>query len=113
MPLDFLSPDRSRVFRFASKVVRLKRSVLRYAHTYMNERSTPSGTRIREALKAPRMVYICATLAASLILLSVLTLAGNSFTDYNDVQQVLAFLTDTLPPELKSSDLAARPEIIP
>src|SRR5215471_13259816 len=32
----------------------------------------------------------------------------SSFTSYNDIQQALTFLTDTLPPELKSSDLSAR-----
>src|SRR5438552_3517413 len=64
--------------------------------------------RIREALNAPRMVYMCATLVASLIWLSAPTLARNSFTDYDDVRQVLTFLTDTLPPELKSSDLSAQ-----
>jgi CheR methyltransferase, SAM binding domain len=36
-------------------------------------------------------------------------LARNSFTDYNDVQQVLASLADTLPPQLRSSDLSTRP----
>src|SRR5207248_522499 len=39
---------------------------------------------------------------------AMLTLARNLFPDYNEVQQVLSFLTDTLPPELKSSDLSAR-----
>jgi hypothetical protein len=66
--------------------------VLRYAHIYMHKRS----------------ICKCATFAASLALLSALTFARNSFTDYNDVQQVLAFFADTLPPELKSSDLAGR-----
>jgi len=75
----------------------------------MNERPTRlRTTRICEILKASRALSICATLVASLVLLSVLTLARDSFTDYNDVQQVLAFLTDALPPELKSSDSAAQ-----
>jgi hypothetical protein len=74
----------------------------------MNERPTrPIDTRIRKALQAHRVVYVCATLLASLVWLSV-AFARNSFTDYNDVQQVLALLTDTLPPELKSSDLVQR-----
>ena len=67
----------------------------------MNERRT-------RPIDTPRVVYTCAALAASLVFLSVITLARNSFTDYNDVQQVLASLTDTLPPELKSSDLSNR-----
>src|SRR5438105_1103551 len=50
----------------------------------------------------------CATVVVSLLWLSVLTSARNSFTDYSDVQQVLASLTDTLPPELKTSDLSAQ-----
>jgi hypothetical protein len=44
------------------------------------------------------------------LLFSVLTSARNSFTDYKDVQQVLAFLTDTLPPELNSSDSSTQRE---
>jgi hypothetical protein len=51
---------------------------------------------------------MCATLVTFLVCLSVFASAGNSFTDYNDVQRVLAFLTESLPPQLKSSDLAAR-----
>jgi hypothetical protein len=47
---------------------------------------------------------------ASLTWFSVLTSARNSFTDYKDVQQVLAFLTGTLPPELNSSDSSAQRE---
>jgi hypothetical protein len=39
---------------------------------------------------------------------SVLTSARNSFTDYKDVEHVLAFLTGTLPPELQSSDSSAQ-----
>jgi hypothetical protein len=75
----------------------------------MNERLTrPVDIRIREALKVPRAFYICATLVASLAWLSVHTSARNSFTDYSDEQQVLAFLTDALPPELQSSDLSDR-----
>ena len=50
---------------------------------------------------------VCLTLVVCLAV-SSLALAQTSFTDYNDVQQVLAFLTDILPPELKSSDLSAR-----
>src|SRR5262245_41827899 len=46
----------------------------------------------------------------SLVWLSTFTFARTSFTDYNDVQSVLASLTDTLPPELKSSDLSTRPK---
>ncbi len=53
-----------------------------------------------------RQLTICAALLSSLLWLSVLTAARNSFADYNDVQQVLAFSTDALPPELKSSDLS-------
>jgi hypothetical protein len=57
----------------------------------------------REPLKARRVVYICA-----ILLTAALTLFGSSFTDYNDIEPVLALLTDILPPELKSSDPAAR-----
>lgn len=45
---------------------------------------------------------------AYLTCFSVLTSARNSFTDFKDVQHVLAFLTGTLPPELKSSDSSAQ-----
>jgi len=55
-----------------------------------------------------RVIYMCATLVACLAWLSAHTLARNSFTDYNDVAQVLSSLTDTLPPELNSSDLSVR-----
>src|SRR5438874_4890224 len=73
---------------------------------YMNERPTrPRHTRIREAFNAHRVVYGCATLLASMVWLSA-AFARNSFTDYNDVQQVLAFLSDILPPELRPSDLS-------
>jgi hypothetical protein len=41
-------------------------------------------------------------------LFSVRASARNSFTEYSDVQQVLALVTDILPPELKSSDLSAQ-----
>ena len=51
---------------------------------------------------------VCSTLVVCLAWVSSLALAQTSFTDYNDVQQVLAFLTDVLPPELKSSDLSVR-----
>ncbi|MBI4473557.1 MAG: class I SAM-dependent methyltransferase [Acidobacteria bacterium] len=43
----------------------------------------------------------------------MLTSAQNSFSDYNDVQQVLAFSTDLLPPVLNSSDLSARRQAWP
>ena len=51
---------------------------------------------------------VCSTLVVCVAWVSSLALAQTSFTDYNDVQQVLAFLTDVLPPELKSSDLSVR-----
>jgi len=57
------------------------------------------------------MVYMCATLVASLVWLSVLTLARNSFTDYTDVQ-VLAFLTDTLLDARSASRSAAPPLVL-
>src|SRR5438034_8095680 len=70
----------------------------------MNERPTRRiDTRIRASA-----VYIYAIIVASLVWLSGQALARNSFTDYDDVKQVLAFLTDTLPPELKPSDLSAQ-----
>jgi hypothetical protein len=49
-----------------------------------------------------------ATVAALLVLFPVLTLIANSFTNYDDVERMLAHLSDVLPPELKSSDLASR-----
>ena len=42
------------------------------------------------------------------MLLQFSALARGPFTDYTDVEHVLAFLTDALPPELKSSGTAAR-----
>jgi hypothetical protein len=75
----------------------------------MNKReSRPIDTDIREAVKASFAVYLCAILAAGLVCLPVLALAPSSFTDYSDVENVLAFLTDLLPPELNSSDISAR-----
>src|SRR5262245_17049152 len=53
-------------------------------------------------------VKLCATFIVSFLWLSIATSAQNSFKDYSDVQTVLASLTDTLPAELKSSDLSAR-----
>jgi hypothetical protein len=41
------------------------------------------------------------------------TLARNSFTDYSDVQQVLSFLSDILPPQLNSADLSVRSKAWP
>jgi len=55
-----------------------------------------------------RILYMGATLVVSLFWLSVLVLAGNSFTEYDDVQQLLALVAADLPPELKSSDLTVR-----
>ena len=55
-----------------------------------------------------RMKRCIGTIVAYLTCFSVLTSAVNSFTDYKDVQHVLAFLTGTLPPELKSSDSSAQ-----
>jgi len=57
-----------------------------------------------EAQSGRRPLCVCLTLLISLFLLPLLTLARGSFTDYSDVQHVLAWLADTLPPELKSSD---------
>jgi hypothetical protein len=54
------------------------------------------------------MVYVCATFVVSVFWLSALVLAGNSFTEYDDVRQVLPYVTADLPPALKSSDLAVR-----
>jgi hypothetical protein len=68
---------------------------------------------MREALTAHLRVYLWVTLVASLLCLPVITRARNSFTDYVDIQPVLAFLTDILPPELKSSDVAAQREAWP
>ena len=71
--------------------MRLKRSVLR------------SAVRSHEqALRLLDPTVVCVAWVSSL------ALAQTSFTDYNDVQQVLAFLTDVLPADLKSSDLSVR-----
>jgi CheR methyltransferase, SAM binding domain len=55
-----------------------------------------------------RALYIRVILLASLVWFPVLTPARNSFTDYADVQRVLASFTDILPPELKSAGSSAQ-----
>ena len=50
-----------------------------------------------------RRLYMCAALLASLGLIPALTSARNSFTSYADVQHLLPFLKDVLPPQLNSS----------
>jgi len=52
-----------------------------------------------------RAAYTCALLV-SLLGLSLVTSARSSFTNYADVQQLLPFLTATLPAELNSSDVS-------
>ena len=64
-------------------------------------------SKIHEALIGRRLLYISAALICSLVWLSARTLAQNSFKDYDEVQQVLASSTDSLPPELKSTDSSA------
>lgn len=66
-----------------------------------------------EAQSGRRALCMGATLVISLSLLPWFTLARGSFTDYSDVQHVLAFLADILPPELKPSDPAARQKAWP
>lgn len=60
-----------------------------------------------------RALPVCATLAAILLWLSAVTPARDAFTDYSDARQVLAYLSDSLPPELKSSDPAAQSQAWP
>jgi hypothetical protein len=61
-------------------------------------------------LRHPRHLWPKVILAGSLVSLSLLAWGRSSFTDYNDVQQVLAFLNDDLPPELRSSGSSAQRE---
>ena len=51
---------------------------------------------------------VWSTLVVCVAWVSSVALAQTSFTDYNDVHHVLAFLSDVLPAELKSSDLSVR-----
>ena len=77
--------------------------------SHMNDRPTGSpDTRIRRAVSARRVVCVYALIVGSVVGLSALTAAQSSFTAYEDVQQILPFLTDSLPPELKSPALPAR-----
>jgi len=70
----------------------------------MNERpSRQQFISVREALKVRCLVCVCITLSVCLLLFPLLVLAQSSFTNYTDVQQVLASLADILPSELKSS----------
>ncbi|HEY2382301.1 MAG TPA: hypothetical protein VGK48_14075 [Terriglobia bacterium] len=60
-------------------------------------------------LRHPRHLRLKSfTILACLAWLSVRTSAGNSLTEYTDVQQVLAFVSELLPPELKTSDVSAQ-----
>lgn len=75
----------------------------------MNEpssRATQAG--VPKAPSDRRLIYRCASVVASLVCLSALTFAANSFKDYDDIHLVLASLSDALPQVLKSSDLPAR-----
>jgi hypothetical protein len=60
-----------------------------------------------------RALCIAATLVISFSLLPLWTRAQGAFTDYTDVQHVLDFLADILPPELKSADPATRQKAWP
>jgi hypothetical protein len=83
--------------RYKRSLRSLPETVLRYRHgLYMNQR--PSC----------RLAYGCVTVLVVVAWLSVHTSARNSFTDYGDVQNVLASLPDLLPSALKSSVLSSR-----
>src|SRR5262245_41527347 len=56
-------------------------------------------------------VYLCVTFVACSVWLFAPALAQNSFTDYDDIRHVLAYLSDILPPEFKSPDLSSGREL--
>src|SRR5829696_7704142 len=70
-------------------------------------------TGANEAKSGRRALCVCASLVISLSLLPLFTLARGSFTEYSDVQHVLAFLADALPPDLNSSDPSTRQKAWP
>ena len=80
----------------------------------MNERSPrPLLSGLRKTASTRGTVCIYATLAVCLFLLPFLTWARGAFTEYTDVRQVLTFLEEILPPELKTSDASARQKAWP